>query len=36
MVTSILLYKEEAASADSNPPSIGSFKPTDFSRRWFS
>jgi len=36
MVTSILPHKEEAALADSNPPSIGSFKPTGFSRWWFS
>ena len=31
MVTSILPHKEEAASADSNPPSIGSFKPRSLS-----
>ena len=36
MVTSILPHKEEAASADSSLPPIGSFKPTSFSWWWFS
>jgi hypothetical protein len=36
MVTSILPHKEEAASADSNLPPVGSFKPTSFSWWWFS